>query len=332
MIFILGIITLAVGVPRRQIRRKIISNALGTGTVTCDSLNVRSGPGTGYSKLGMLYRGNSVSINSKTGDWYTISYNGKTGYIHSDYITISGGSSSSKTGTVIADSLNVRSGPGTGYSRIGSLSYGSKVNIIETTSGWYKISYGSGYGYVSSEYVNTGSSPSPSTPGTITDSQMQRMGWSKYNLADLNKCIGTFSITTSARLRHFMSQVSHESGCGKWVKEIASGDAYEGRASLGNTQPGDGRRFKGAGYLQLTGRSNYQNLANYLGDQNVMQGVDYVAEKYPWTSAGYWWHRANMNALCDSGGTVDQVTKRVNGGTKGVEARRQLYNRACGIF
>lgn len=168
--------------------------------------------------------------------------------------------------------------------------------------------------------------------GTVTDSQMQRMGWSRYNLNDLNKCLKKYGITTKNRIRHFISQCSHESACGYYTKEIASGDAYEGRADLGNTQPGDGRRFKGAGYIQLTGRYNYQKFANSIGDQNVMKGVDYVAEKYPWTSAGFWWSNNNMNSLCDSNPSVEQVTKRVNGGYNGLESRRKYYNLACTIF
>ena len=109
--------------------------------------------------------------------------------------------------------------------------------------------------------------PQPDQGGnayTVTDSQMQKMGWTNYNLADLNRCINKFGITTKARLRHFISQTSHESGLGKWTQEL--GDAsycaqYEGRTDLGNTQPGDGCRFKGAGYIQLTGRYNYQKFA-----------------------------------------------------------------------
>jgi len=168
--------------------------------------------------------------------------------------------------------------------------------------------------------------------GYVTDAQMQQMGWKNYKLSDLNSCISRFGITTPARIRHFISQCSHESACGRYTKELASGKAYEGRKGLGNTQPGDGPRFKGAGYIQLTGRANYQALANYLGDQNVMQGVDYVATYYPWTSAGFWWHKNNMNALCDQGASVDKITKRVNGGYNGLESRRSYYNKACNIF
>lgn len=304
-------------------------NGLGTGTVTADSLLIRSGPGTQYQMIGSLYKGNKVTVNSKVGNWYSITYGSINGYSSADYISLE--SSSSQSGYVNCDVLNVRSGPSTGNSVLGQLTYGASVTITQTLNGWYRINYGSGSGYVSSQYVTIGSKP-PQTGGTITDSQMQRMGWSNYKLSDLNACVSKFGITTSARLRHFISQCSHESACGVYTKELASGDAYEWRSDLGNIYAGDGRKYKGGGYIQLTGRANYQALANYLGDQNVMQGVDYVAAYYPWTSAGYWWYRNGMNSLCDQGASVEQVTRRVNGGYNGLESRRTYYNRACGIF
>ena len=177
--------------------------------------------------------------------------------------------------------------------------------------------------------------PAPGPSGSITISQMKSLGWYSITqgiLNDLNSCCQRFSITTSARIRHFLSQCSHESACGVYTKELASGDAYEYRSDLGNTQPGDGRKFKGGGYIQLTGRANYQAFANYIGDQGVMQGVDYVATHYPWTSAGFWWYRNGMNNLCDQGASVEQITRRVNGGYNGLEDRRMYYNRACNIW
>lgn len=151
-------------------------------------------------------------------------------------------------------------------------------------------------------------------------------------LTDLNACLKRFEINTPNRMRHFLSQIAHESGGLKWFKELASGDDYEGRDDLGNTEPGDGRKYKGGGALQLTGRHNYQALANFLSDQDVMQGCDYVAEKYPFTSAAYWWYLNDMNTLCDRGATVEQVTLRVNGGYNGLEDRIYYYDRASQYF
>jgi len=72
-------------------------------------------------------------------------------------------------------------------------------------------------------------------------------------------------ITDPAQLAYVLATAEHESHFGRYIEEIASGVAYEGRSDLGNTQPGDGRRFKGRGYVQLTGRFNYRNWSNKLG-------------------------------------------------------------------
>lgn len=149
-------------------------------------------------------------------------------------------------------------------------------------------------------------------------------------LEDLNSCLATFEITTPQRQRHFMAQIAHESGGLRWLLELASGDDYEGRTDLGNTQKGDGRRFKGAGAIQLTGRSNYQAFADHIKDPKVMEGCNYVAKKYPFTSAGYWWHLNRMNSLCDRPDvTVEMVTWRVNGGHNGLLDRIKYYKLAC---
>jgi putative chitinase len=149
---------------------------------------------------------------------------------------------------------------------------------------------------------------------------------------EMNSCLNIFKIITPNRIRHFLSQISHESGGGRWKKELADGREYEGRADLGNTNPGDGPKYKGAGYIQLTGRANYQSFANYIHDPKVMDGVDYVAKNYPMTSAGYWWYSNNMNALCDTKPSVEQVTLRVNGGYNGLDDRKMYYQRCLEVI
>lgn len=151
-------------------------------------------------------------------------------------------------------------------------------------------------------------------------------------MTDLNSCLVRFEINTPARLRHFMSQIAHESAGLKFLKELASGDAYEGRRDLGNCHPGDGRRFKGGGALQVTGRANYQALCNYLGDPRVMEGCNYIATHLPFTASGHWWLKNRMNTLCDRGATVEQVTRRVNGGVNGLSDRKMYYARACKVI
>ena len=148
-----------------------------------------------------------------------------------------------------------------------------------------------------------------------------------YEIDEMNSCLAKYEITTPARIRHFLSQTAHESGGGRYKKELASGEAYNGRDDLGNTSPGDGPKYKGAGYIQLTGKYNYSRLAEYLNDPRVMEGVEYVAENLPFTSAGYWWEDNRMNELIDGGADVLAVTKRVNGGTNGLADREHYYQR-----
>ena len=153
---------------------------------------------------------------------------------------------------------------------------------------------------------------------------------SASQLTDLNSCLRRFAINTPARIRHFLAQVGHESGGLRWMLELASGDAYEGRQDLGNTRTGDGRRFKGAGAIQLTGRYNYQRFADYIKDPDVMDGASYVSIRYPFTSAGFWWHLNAINAFVDQGASCRQVSAKVNGRdpANGLADRETYFARA----
>ncbi|CAL6007108.1 Chitinase [Hexamita inflata] len=169
----------------------------------------------------------------------------------------------------------------------------------------------------------------------VTMTQLQELGWKNISpelLQDLNETLDKYKIIGIQSIRHFLSQCAHESALGYYTKEIADGNAYEGRADIGNTQPGDGSKYKGAGFLQVTGRYNYQQFADSINDQQVMNGCDYVATKYPWKASGNWWFKRNMTAFCNDGATVEQVTQKVNGGQRGIEQRIKYYNICCGIF
>ena len=163
--------------------------ASGTGTVTCDVLNVRSGPGTSNSVIGSLKRGNSVAVKAKSNGWYKVSYGSGTGWVCGDYLSVgqsspakapaqskpsspssSGGSAGRISGTGGAG-VNVRSGAGTRYGRIGGLAEGASVTIVGQSGGWYQIKYGSGTGWVCGDYVKKtsgGSSGGSSSGGTST--------------------------------------------------------------------------------------------------------------------------------------------------------------------
>jgi len=87
------------------------------------------------------------------------------------------------------------------------------------------------------------------------------------------------------------------------------------------------RRYCGAGYMQLSTRDNYKSFSESIGDSEVLnQGVYYVAENYSWQSTGWWWQNNNMNEFIDKGATIEQVSKRVNGGTNGLSERVDAYD------
>ena len=128
-------------------------------------------------------------------------------------------------------------------------------------------------------------------------------------------------------MQMLMANMMHETCNFLYMKEIASGEAYNYRFDLGNTSPGDGPRYKGAGVLQLTGKYNYSRLAEGIGDPKVMDGVDYVSNTYPFTSARIWIEENNLLSVCLTQG-FDQCCLRINGGWNGYEDRLAKY-RIC---
>lgn len=135
-----------------------------------------------------------------------------------------------------------------------------------------------------------------------------------------------YGINTPLRLAHFLAQVAHESGEFKYTEELASGQAYEGRKSLGNTQPGDGVRFKGRGLIQITGRYNYKRYANFMKNPRLLEEPERLKE-LPWSadSAGWFWRFGNGT---DASNAADKdnllaVTRIINGGTRGLADRQR---------
>lgn len=123
------------------------------------------------------------------------------------------------------------------------------------------------------------------------------------------------------RLAHFMAQLMHESGKFRYMEEIASGSAYEGRRDLGNIYPGDGKRYKGRGPIQITGRTNYRLYGRRVG-LDLERHPELAA--YPAIGlhlACEYWTRNNLNAAADADDVL-HITKRINGGTNGLSDRK----------
>ena len=167
-----------------------------------------------------------------------------------------------------------------------------------------------------------------------------------------------FNITNPLRLAHFLAQCGHESGGFKAVSENLNYSAdglkkifgkyfpgnlnesyarqpekiasrvYGSRMGNGDESTGEGFKFRGRGFIQLTGKSNYTNFAKFIGEDTV-SNPDLVATKYPLASAAFFFDSNKLWSICDKGAdeaTVTAVTKRVNGGTIGLPDRIKHFN------
>ena len=170
----------------------------------------------------------------------------------------------------------------------------------------------------------------PAPEGICTPELMERLTGHPAHTFDsvfCNDCNRLFHETGFDRHPHcqmmLMANMMHETCNFVYMQEIASGEAYNNRSDLGNG-PTDGPKYKGAGVLQLTGRYNYQRLSNDLGDPKVMDGVDYVSNTYPFTSAKTWITENDLLNVCLNQG-FDACCQRINGGWNGIDDRRAKY-------
>lgn len=143
----------------------------------------------------------------------------------------------------------------------------------------------------------------------------------------LNAAMAEANINTPERQAMFIAQLAHESGGFHYMEEIASGAAYEGRTDLGNTQPGDGERYKGRGYIQVTGRHNYTEAGRALGLDLVNNPELAAQPENAARIAAWYWESRGINAAADAG-DFTQVTRLINGGTNGLADRQAYYERA----
>lgn len=181
-----------------------------------------------------------------------------------------------------------------------------------------------------------------------------------------NKYANYFGIDNKLEICHFLSQLGHESDQFNAFKEYASGSAYEGRKDLGNTQKGDGIRFKGRGPIQTTGRSNYKEVGleilklpflteaeKELFVNNGILNKPTLLEDPVWgtLAAFIYWNKKNLNELALDNNTkvsikrfngkiwynytcspVEAITRKVNGGTNGLDDRLQKFNKLIKVI
>jgi putative chitinase len=156
----------------------------------------------------------------------------------------------------------------------------------------------------------------------------------------LDAACRAYEIDTPARLAAFLAQIGHESGGLRHVREVwgptPAQERYEGRADLGNTQPGDGRRYAGHGLIQTTGRYNHRAVRDRLRQRGIdapdfEANPDLLADPKwaAWSAADYWDWRG-CNALADAG-SFDAITVKINGGLNGQADRLERWAKAKAV-
>lgn len=137
----------------------------------------------------------------------------------------------------------------------------------------------------------------------------------------------SYDINTTLRIAHFMGQVTHECAGFRTTEEFASGAAYEGRKDLGNIHTGDGKRYKGRGLIQLTGRANYAKIGQLL-DLPLEDNPELAAEPAPSLQiACEYWKSRKINGPADRDDLM-KATRLVNGGLNGLDDRRKYLQKA----
>ncbi len=140
----------------------------------------------------------------------------------------------------------------------------------------------------------------------------------------------TGDIDTPLRQSHFLAQLAHESGEFRYTEELASGKRYEGRKDLGNTEPGDGVRFKGRGLIQVTGRANYTAFGKFVKqDFTTGDAMGRLATEVAFAVqvAVWFWGTRGLNLLADAD-NVEAITRKINGGLNGFDDRKAKLERA----
>ena len=187
-------------------------------------------------------------------------------------------------------------------------------------------------------------------PILITAQQLQAImpAASKQRIArffgPLNATMEEFAITTTARQAAFLAQLGHESGSLRYVEEIASGKAYDGREDLGNASPAaielaaesdttPGPFYKGRGLIQITGYYNYRDCSKaMLGNSSLLISPDLLqSDDLACRSAGWFWNSRKLNSFADEG-QFETITRKINGGLNGQADRLAFYNRALAVL
>lgn len=188
--------------------------------------------------------------------------------------------------------------------------------------------------------VQAAAAPAPPAPQVVA-SPAALPGADQANITawmpQINAAMAKAGIDTPQRAAAFLAQVGQETAGFDTLTEYSDGSAYNGRADLGNTHPGDGQKYKGRGGLQLTGRHNYELASQALGVDFVNHPELVADPQYAFATAAWYWTSHNLNAVADktdpnNPASIDPVSKIINGGSHGRDVRRDHFARACEIL
>src|SRR5574343_216890 len=150
----------------------------------------------------------------------------------------------------------------------------------------------------------------------------------------INNAMEEGEINTPLRQAAFIAQIAHETGGFKWFRELGSAayfKRYEHRTDLGNVKPADVSRFKGRGFIQMTGRSNYAAAGNFLG-LDLVNNPELAETPEVGARIDIWyWTTKHLNSFADKE-DFKTITKKINGGLNGYDDRLEYYNRAKKIL
>lgn len=169
------------------------------------------------------------------------------------------------------------------------------------------------------------------TPKQLAAAVMCPLSRAAQWIPHLEAAMAAYGINTSARQSAFLAQIGHESGHLIYIREIwgptQAQAGYEGRADLGNTQPGDGYRYRGRGLIQITGRANYRRAGDALSLplEEHPELLELAANAA--MSAAWYWQIRGLNELADAG-DFERITRRINGGLNGEAERLALWSAA----
>ncbi|MDU4412405.1 MAG: SH3 domain-containing protein [Paeniclostridium sordellii] len=280
-----------------------------TKVVVATSLNVRSGPSTGNSVIGSLKNNEKVEVISESNGWSKIKYNGKEGYVSSTYLkdVNEGGNSKpnetpkpnpnveTKTKVVAATSLNVRSGPSTGNSVIGSLKNNEKVEVISESNGWSKIKYNGKEGYVSSTYLkdsNEGGTSKPDEKPNV-GAKIKVVAATSLNVRS-GPSTG-HGIIGSLKNNEKVEVISESNGWSKikyngkegYVSSTYLKDSNEGGTSKPDEKPNVETKIKVVAATSLNVRSGPSTSHGIIGSLKNNEKVEVISESNGWSKIKY---------------------------------------------